>query len=586
MKSHLKKDFVLLKKLWRDYLFHYRWHYPLIILLMVITALSTAAIAKLVEPAIDKGIKMAEAQDLTYLFLLGGGFFLASTVRGFTLLGQTVLLQRISINVIESLRRQIFSALQTRPLEVLTTEGTSKEISRFTNDVNIVIGNLGNLLVSMGKDLLTFIFLIVLLFTYNWLMTLMIVIMFPLFALPVKVLGRRIRELSHRQQIQAGDMIAVLDDSLKGAKHVRAYGLEDWQKQRVNQSFADNSRTAKKSSLMKAWANPSMNIILGIIYFITLSMAGYSIAHGLMTQGQFASYLVTLMLAFAPIRSLTGVTANINDAAPALERIFDLLEEEAKRRKTTSGKELAIKNGTIVFDKVNFTYPDGRAIFKNFSLTIPGGKVVALVGSSGAGKSTLMNLIPRLYQLSSGRILIDDQDITKCSLQSLRKNIALVSQEQGLFDVSVHDNILVGDLSADDNAVKKAAARAEALSFINHLPKGFRTRAGELGNALSGGQKQRISLARAFLKNAPIILLDEVTSALDAKTEKSLQKTWEELLKNRTALIIAHRLATVKKADIILVLNQGEICEQGTHDSLMKKNGLYAELAKEQLLHD
>ncbi|MDI9313568.1 MAG: ABC transporter ATP-binding protein [Hydrotalea sp.] len=584
MKSPLKKDIILLKKLWRGYLFHYRWHYPLIILLMVITALSTAAIAKLVEPAIDKGLTMAEQHDLTYLFWLGGGFFLTSTLRGFALLGQTVLLQRISTNVIESLRREIFSALQTRPLELLTSEGTSKEISRFTNDVNIVIGNLGNLLVNVGKDFPTFVFLIGLLFTYNWLMTLAIVILFPLFALPVRILGRRIRELSHRQQLQSGEMVAVLDDSLKGAKHVRAYGLEEWQRARVNQSFADNSRTAKKSNLMKAWSNPSMNIILGIIYFMTLAMAGYSISRGLMTQGQFTGYLFTLMLAFAPIRALAGVTANINDAAPALERIFELVQEEAKRPKVTAGKELVINNGTIVFDKISFAYPDGREIFKNFSLTVPGGKTVALVGASGAGKSTLMNLIPRLYQLSGGRILIDGQDIKNCSLESLRKKIALVSQEQGLFDVSIHDNIWVGDLSADEAAIKKAATRAEAVNFINHLPHGFRTRAGELGNALSGGQKQRVSLARAFLRDAPIILLDEVTSALDAKTEKSLQKTWEELLRNRTALIIAHRLATVKKADIILVLDKGQIHEQGTHDELMKRNGLYAELAREQLV--
>ncbi len=584
MKNIFKKDIALLLKLWRDYLFHYRWHYPLIILLMIVTGLSTAAIAKLVEPAIDKGIKMAEQQDLSYLLWVGAGFFVASLVRGFALLGQTVLLQRISTHIIESLRREIFSALQTKPLELLSVEGTAKEISRFTNDVNIVIGNLGNLLVNLGKDFLTFVFLIGLLFTYNWLMTLIIVVSFPLFAVPLKILGKRIRELSLRQQLQTGDMVAVLDDSLKGAKHVRAYGLEAWQRARVNKSFADNSRTAKKSGLMKAWSNPSTNIILGIIYFITLGMAGYSIAHGIMTQGQFTSYLVTLMLAFGPIRALTGVTGNINDAVPALERIFHLLDTEAKRKPVAQGKDLVIKNGNIVFDKATFAYPDGSVVFKNLSLTIAGGKTVALVGASGAGKSTLMNLIPRLYELTSGRILIDGQDIKKCSLQSLRKKIALVSQEQGLFDVNVYDNIWVGDMSADEARVKQAAGRAEAFNFINQLPRGFQTRVGELGNALSGGQKQRVSLARAFLKDAPIILLDEVTSALDAKTEKSLQKTWQELLKNRTALIIAHRLATVRMADMILVLDKGKVCEQGDHNELMKQNGLYAELAREQLI--
>ncbi|MGI9461086.1 MAG: ABC transporter ATP-binding protein [Alphaproteobacteria bacterium] len=584
MKSNLQQDFALLKKLWRDYLFHYRWHYPLIVLLMVMSGLSTAAIAKLVEPAIDDGIKAAQNNDLSYLLWVGGGFCFASVLRGFTLLGQTVLLQRIAVNIIETLRRKIFAALQTRPLEILSSEGTAKEISRFTHDVNVVIGNLSNLVVNLGKDLLTFIFLMGLLFSYNWVMTLMILIAFPLFVLPIRILGRRIKILSHRQQSQAGDMLAVLDDSLKGAKHTRAYGLEEWQKARVNQSFADNSRTQKKSNLMKAWSNPSVNIILGIIYFITLAMAGYSIANGIMTQGQFISYLVTLMLMFAPIRALAGVTANINDALPPLARIFALLQEEKKRKTITAGKDLIVKKGTIIFDKVSFIYPDGRSVFKDFSLTISGGKMVALVGASGAGKSTLMSLIPRLYETNSGKIFIDGQDIKTTSLYSLRQQIALVSQEQGLFDVSIYDNILVGDMRADMADIKKAASRAEALHFINHLPKGFHTRAGEMGNALSGGQKQRISLARAFLKNAPIILLDEVTSALDAKTEKSLQKTWEELLKNRTAIIIAHRLATVKKADMILVLDKGQIREQGTHNQLLKKSGLYAELAREQLV--
>lgn len=576
-------DLLLLKKFWRDYLFHYRWHYPPIIFFMVVAGLSTAGMARLIKPTIDTGLERAANNDLSYIYLLAVGFLLASMVRGFSIFAQSIMMQRISTNIIETLRRQMFRALQTRPLQHFATDGTAHELSRFTNDVSLVVGNLGNILVSLGKDLSTLLFLFATLLSYNWLLTSFCLVLLPLSFIPIRLLGRRIRALSQQQQQQAGAMLAVLDDSLKGAKHVRAYGLEQWQEQRVNESFMQMTRTSRKAILMRAWSNPSSDIILGLVFASTLLAGAYSIMHNLMSTGSFVSYLVTLILAFAPIRGLSGLSGNINDALPAMARIFDLLTYAEKLPPLTAGRDLVIDRGTIVFDRVSFTYPDGRAVFKNFSLTIPGGKTVALVGSSGAGKSTLMNLIPRLYDATSGHIFIDGQDIKKCSLTSLRHHIALVSQEQGLFDVSIHDNILAGNLSADDTAVKIAASRAEAQHFISHLPRGFQTKAGELGNALSGGQKQRISLARAFLRNAPIILLDEVTSALDAKTEKALQKTWESLLQGRTALIIAHRLATVKRADLILVLHQGQIVEQGTHQELMAHNGLYAELAREQL---
>jgi subfamily B ATP-binding cassette protein MsbA len=573
----------LIRRLVRDFLRPYLGQVGLAHLCMLAVASTTALNAWLMEPVLDR---IFLDKDARLVWVIAGVFLVSSVVKGGATYAQSVLMTRVGQRVVADIQRLLFARLMRADLAFFHANPTGSLISRFTNDANVMRGAAANVLVGIGKDALTVVFLVALMFYQDWLLALISFVVFPVAIRPIVSMGRRMRRVSANTQAELGHFTTLLDQTFQGARHVKAYGMEAYETDRAGHLIERIFKLVDRAARTRSAASPLMETLGGIAVAVVIVYGGYQVIGGVRSTGALFSFITALLLAYQPVKSLAGLNVNLQEGLAAAQRVFATLDIEPEIRDRPGAKPLTVHAGEIRFEDVHFGYGGGRSALSGVDLLVPAGKTVALVGPSGAGKSTILNLIPRFYEVGAGRIAIDGVDIREATLASLRGSIALVSQEVSLFDDTVRANIAYGRFGASEDEIVAAAKAAAADGFIRALPQGYDTMVGEHGVKLSGGQRQRLSIARAMLKNAPILLLDEATSALDTESERQVQTALRELMRGRTTLVIAHRLSTVVDADIIYVVEHGRVTERGSHAELLARGGAYARLYALQFADD
>ncbi len=569
----------LLGRLWRDHIRHYKGRLFAAILCMALIALATAAMAYVMQPVIDE---VFVARDRSMLIVVSVAILCIFVIKGLATFGQTLIMAYVGQRVIADMQIRMFDHLMLSDLAYYMKNHTGSLISRFTNDVNLLRGAAGHLFVGMGKDLITLIALIAVMFERDWILALCSFFIFPLAVVPIIKIGKRMRRVSASTQTEWGRLATLLEETFAGVRHVKAYGMEGHESKRARDASNGIFRLNVKSHITRGLSAPIMETLGGIAVLVVILYGGWQVIAGARTAGDLMSFITALLLAYEPMKRLAAMNANLQEGLAAAQRIYGVLDTAPTVTDRPGAQTLELKEGGISFDHVGFSYEAGKAALNGLSLDIPAGKTVALVGPSGGGKSTVLNLIPRFFDVSSGSVRIDGIDIRDVTIASLRKAIALVSQDVSLFNDTIAANIAYGRPGASREEVIAAADGAAARIFIEALPQGFDTMVGEKGMTLSGGQRQRVAIARAMLKNAPILLLDEATSALDSESERLVQAGLERLMEGRTTLVIAHRLATIIGADLIYYLENGRVVESGSHGELMARNGAYARLYRIQ----
>ncbi|MEE9347866.1 MAG: ABC transporter ATP-binding protein [Robiginitomaculum sp.] len=579
------------KRLWRGYIAPHKGALFIAFFFMLILAATQMAYVFLIQKVIDFSTTMtgdvsgdANAVDTAIHFasvvmpLIIG----ITIISGAALFIQSIFTNKVALSTIAALQKDMLTSLQSADFAEVQKQPVGNLISKFTNDVNVLSQALLRAMTNLVRDLLTIIGLVISMFWIDWMLTLIIILTYPLIVAPLMKISKALRGDSAQVQEHMGVITSGLNENFSGLRMVKTYGLEARQSEKLNASFMERVRLYLKLVTNHAKVDPITEVMGGIVISVIFVMGIYRVLGGHMTGGAIAAILGAVLLLAPKARALGTLNNVIQEGHAALKRIFEVIDTQPTIVDASGARPLNISGGQVVLDAVEFAYGENIKALSGVDITAKPGQTIALVGPSGGGKSTIINLIPRLYDVSAGAVKIDGQDIREVTLKSLRENIALVSQDATLFDDTIAANISFGKLSASQGEIEKAAKAAAAHAFIMALPDGYQTRAGESGNTLSGGQKQRISLARAILRDAPILLLDEATSALDAQSEAKVQAALETLSKSRTTIVIAHRLSTVKNADMIYVLEDGAVTQSGSHAQLMKAGGLYAKLRKLQ----
>lgn len=570
----------LMLRLWRE---HVRAHLPRLVvamLLMALAAAATAALAKLIEPVLDK---IFTAKDSALLWPVVGGVLASFLVKAGSMYGEAVLINATGQRIVAELQRRMFAHLMTADLAFFHDQQTGGLVSRFTNDVNLLRGVVSNSLTALGRDALSVVFLVAVMIHQDWTLAAIAFLAFPTAILPTSHLARRMRKVSRSAQEETGRFASLLDQAFSGMRHVKAYGMEGHETARAGALIGRMLGLAERGGRVRAASNPMMEALGGFAIVAVIAYGGSEVIAGDRTTGSFFSFITALLLAYEPVKRISNLAVGMQEGMAAAQRVFSLIDSAPAIADRPDAAALVVDRGAVRFEAVRFCYRgDGPAILDGFDLTVPAGARVALVGPSGAGKSTILNLIPRFFDATGGRVLIDGQDVRDVTMASLRARIALVSQEISLFDGTIRDNIRYGRWEASEAEIVAAAQAAAAHDFILAQPGGYDAEVGELGVKLSGGQRQRIAIARAMLKDAPILLLDEATSALDAESERQVQAALARLSGGRTSLIVAHRLATVVDCDLIVVVENGRVAEQGSHADLLARDGAYAKLWRMQ----
>ena len=559
-----------LLKMARPHMMKFIWA----MLCMIVVGATTSAIAFLIKPAMDDIFmnKDADALKLMPIVVIVIYFLKAGATYA-----QTVLMNQIGQRIITDLRNSLYNHIQIQPLAFFTKNPTGTLMSRITNDVNLIQSAVSEAITSVLKDSVTLVGLLFVVFYRDWKLALISMLVFPLTAYPIAAFGRKIRKISASTQVTLGSLTSLLQETISGNRIVKAFGMEGHEYDRFKKENERLFRLTMKSISIRAISSPLMEILGAFGIAIIIFYGGYQVINETSTPGTFFSFMAALLLLYEPIKRLTGVNNTVQQGLAGAERVLSILDTVPEIRDKEGAIELPPIRDEILIESATFSYED-EPVLKDVNLTIKAGEMVAFVGMSGGGKSTLVNLIPRFYDLDSGSIKIDGQDIRDVSLASLRRQIGIVTQQTILFNDTIKNNIAYGDIRKTDEDIVNAAKAANAHDFIMKLPNGYDTFIGEQGMKLSGGERQRISIARALLKNAPILILDEATSSLDTEAEKEVQEALDKLMKNRTTLVIAHRLSTIRNADRIMVLIGGRIVEVGTHDSLLEKQGEYFKL--------
>ena len=571
----------ILLRLYFSYVKKYLNKIIIALLLSFCVAASTAAIAWLLDPAIDK---MFIEQDKSMMLIIPIAIVLAFASKGLPLYMARIVLIKVGAKIVLVIQKQLTSSILKSDLHTLESKHSGQYLSHIMYDVGQVKTLVSSGVLNLMKDSLTLIVLVGLMFYQNWKLAIFAMLMMPLAAFVAKSLGKRIGKATTESTKLNARLTSYLSEMLKGSRMIKIFQQEKFELDRSSEILTKNMHIQNKIGFIMIRATPVMEVLIGIMIAGFIYYSGFMILSGEMGINNFFSFLTAMMLAYQPVRSLATINMIFYSGAAGAERVFDVLDTEPNIKEIDSSPNLEINTSNIEFKNVSFTYPktDAEAV-KKINISIKGGTTAALVGHSGAGKSTIINLLPRFYDPKEGEIHIDGQNISKVMLSSLRKNISMVSQDIILFDDTVRANIAYAKLDASEEQIKKACDFASASEFIEKLPQAYETIIGENGIKLSGGQKQRISIARAVLKNSPIILLDEATSSLDSESEEKVQNAIIDLTKNKTTLVIAHRLSTIIRADKIFVLNQGKIADTGTHNELLKNSMIYKNLYSKQL---
>ena len=572
----------LTKRIYKTQIKKYLPDLGIILIFMIINGAATAAVAWLLDPAIKK---IFIEKDNQMLFLIPLFIVIAFVAKSISLYFTRIQSVNISFKVKESIQKNLAEKILNSDLSYINDNHSGKFISNFTEDTHRLQNITQTIGLSSIKELISLFFLISLMISKDVYLSLLALILIPLAALISKKLGKKMGKAVYGALEANEQFTKYLSETLKSVTLIKIFQRETNEMSKLSKiikNWIDKSSKVEKTRL---GTGPMMETITGIAVALVVFAGGYRSISGDLEVGAFFSFLTALMLAYQPVRALAGINVGLNEGFSAAKRIYKILDEQVLIKDDENAQNLNLQNGDIKFHNVSMQYKNGPNILNQISLFIKGKSKVALVGPSGGGKSTIMNLIPRFYDPKDGFISIDNQNIKNIKIKSLRKQIALVSQDIILFDDTIKNNLLFGNLEANEDEIISACKKANCHNFIKEMVDGYDTLVGENGVKLSGGQKQRLSIARAILKNSSIILLDEATSALDTESEAIVQEAMNNLSLDKTTITIAHRLSTIKNADLIYVVNKGEIAEQGSHEELLQKNGIYKKLCDQQALN-
>ena len=569
------------KRLFRNYIRKYLSRLFIALFLSIVVAGSTAGIAWLLDPAVKK---IFIDQDRTYAYIIPLGIVVAFSAKGLSLFFARTNVIKVGYWVSAELQKEMSDKVILSDTDTIENKHSAKFISNFIYDAAMIQQMVSTGVLNIMKDSFTLVALLFVMFYQNWKLALFSMIMMPLAVLVARSLGKRMGKAATESTNLSGVLSTLLSEIVRGSRIIKIYQTEKIEQEKAEGAIDNLNNKFIKIATILIRATPIMEALTGIMIAGFIYYSGSLIGSGELEVNNFFSFLTAMMLAYQPIRSLATINMTIYHGAAGAKRAFEIIDKKISIKQNNANPELIIKNSDVRFENVSFKYSsNAKRAIKNINLKIKGGTMAAFVGHSGAGKSTILNLIPRFYDCQNGSIYIDNQNIHSVSLNSLRKNISLVSQDVILFDDTVEGNILYARNSAEKEEVIDSCKFAAADDFISKLPNGYQTVIGENGVRLSGGEKQRISIARAVLKNSPIILLDEATSSLDADSEKKVQSAIKNLTKNKTTLVIAHRLSTIYNADIIFVMKNGELIDSGSHAELIEKCDEYKSLYEKQL---
>lgn len=559
-----------------------RWRELLLALgLTALLAAATGAYPMIIKLSFDTLMK---GQTGTLPWVLGV-IVAVTAARSVFLYLQTVATNRVVLRLTTDLQKKAFAHLIMADLARLTRDASARLMSKLTNDVGFIQQASQAALNTVIRDSLSVVALIGSMVYLDWAMSIIVLGVYPLAALPIAALSEQLRRVAKRTQGGLGDMTSLLSENLSGVRLIKTFRLESYAMSRTNDAFENVFTLRMKAVRNRARLDPTLEALGGLAVAGVIAFAYWRISNGISTVGDFMGFITALLMAAQPIRALGNLSGKVQEGLAAAESLYEILDEQPKIADQPGARPLKVSQGSICFQNVGFTYEGSGQIpaVTGFSLDVAGGSTVALVGRSGAGKSTIINLVPRLFDVSAGRIMIDGQDVRDVTLASLRQAISIVSQDVTLFDDTIRANIALGRLDATEADIVAAAKAAAAHDFILEQPQGYDTMIGDRGARLSGGQRQRVALARAILKDAPILLLDEATSALDTESERLVQEALAKFTRNRTTLVIAHRLSTVQNADLICVMEGGTVVELGRHADLLIADGAYARLVRAQI---
>jgi subfamily B ATP-binding cassette protein MsbA len=575
-----KIDFV--KRIFRTQIKKYIPELSLAFLFIILTSLTTAATAWLLDPAIKE---IFQNKNTKMLYLIPIAIVLTFIIKAFAIYGTRIVTIKVGIKIIKNIQTLMAKKFLLSDISHITKKHSGKYLSNFTSDTGVLFSVLTGAVVTLFKETFTLIALLGLMFYHDWQLSLLAITMIPVAGFSSKNLGKKMGKKVHISLEASDKFMKFLSEMIKGSWLIKIYQKEEEELKRISMVIDERFKAIRKVEQTRLGAGPIMEIISAIAIAIVVFFAGYRSMQGAITLGEFVSFLAALMLAYQPVRALAGINIGIQEGIAAAKRIYEIIDQKNEIYQDENAPSLKLNNASIEFKNISFTYPDGTHALKNLSAKIEGGTKVGLVGISGSGKTTFLNLIPRFFHLKNGSIFIDNQNINDINLNSLRKEISLVSQDVILFDDTIKANILYGNAFASNEEIIEACKFAAAQDFVEKLPNKYETIIGENGIKLSGGQKQRLSIARAILKNSSIILLDEATSSLDSESESVIQKAIENLTKNKTTIIIAHRLSTVMNCDKILVFENGQIIEEGKHEFLVNNSSTYKKLYEKQIIN-
>ena len=571
----------IFKRLYKDYTKKYLPKIFLSIFFSLLLAGSTSAVAYLLDPAINE---LFIKQSSTLILIIPLLIIVAFSVKGISLYLAKVIMIGVAEEVKKEVQTDMFASLIKADTKLIDEKHSGKFISNLINDVNWITNLLSTAILNFFKDTLTLIGLLSVMFYQNWKLSLIAIIMIPLASFAARSLGKRIGKVTNEQMHKTGILNTYLMEIFKNHKLMKIFQKENYEKERALKYINALKETSKKINIVFVRASPIMEVLTGFMIACLIFISAKLVVSNELEVNNFFSFLAAMMLAYQPVRSLATLNITIQQGLTGSRRVLPIIDDTNEVKDKPNAEKLELSEGSVEFDNVSFEYKKGELqILKSIDIKIPGKKMTSLVGHSGAGKSTILNLIPRFYNIHEGDIRIDNQSIYKSTINSLRENISLVSQDTTLFDDTIKNNISYANLEASEEEIIESAKLSFASEFINKLPKKYDTLIGENGIRLSGGEKQRLSIARAILKKSSIILLDEATSSLDAETESKIQKAINFLTEGRTTIVIAHRLSTILNSDKIYVIDSGQVVGEGKHNELLINSKIYKNFYDKQI---